>query len=139
MGRTNSPVTTRVVDVAILDLVNDLTGVLLRLLRGVGVGDVGLKVWVCQGTHMPGKVGWSTYLVAANNVAEVLVRRHVVEEYAEGRFECDGLWKRLLRRRRGSLPGLYTLQEIEEMTSWVGCCDAISVKRRFVRGPKRKL
>jgi len=81
-------VTNRAVDVAILDVLNDLTGVLLRLLRGVGVGDVGL--------------------VAADNIAQVLAGRHVAEEYAEGRFECDGLWKRLLRRNRGGLLGLYT-------------------------------
>lgn len=31
------------VDVSILDVLNDLTRVFLRLVRGVGVGDVGLR------------------------------------------------------------------------------------------------
>lgn len=37
--------TLREVDVAILDFLNDLTGMFLGLLRGVGVGDVGLEVY----------------------------------------------------------------------------------------------
>jgi len=38
--------TTREVDVATLDVLNDLTGMLLGLIGGVGVGDVGLKGFV---------------------------------------------------------------------------------------------
>lgn len=49
-GGTSSLATAGEVDVAILDFLNDLTGVLLRLLRGVGVGDVGLKICVYQMT-----------------------------------------------------------------------------------------
>jgi len=49
-GGMNLLATTRGVDVAILDVLNDLTGVLLGLLRGVGVGDVGLKDFVYQTT-----------------------------------------------------------------------------------------
>lgn len=60
-GGMNLLATTRGVDVAILDILNDLAGVLLGLLRGVGVGDVGLKDFVyqtiCTGqnelTHVP--------------------------------------------------------------------------------------
>lgn len=79
------------------------------------------------------------YLVATDDVAGILYRGHVVGEYAEDRFECDGLLKRLLRRKRGGWLGLYTQREVEEMTSWVRRCDAISVKRRFVRDPKNRL
>ena len=51
MGGMNLLVTTREVDVATLDVLDDLTGMLLGLLGGVGVGNVGLKDFVYQTTY----------------------------------------------------------------------------------------
>lgn len=50
MSGMNLLVTTREVDVATLDVLDDLTGMLLGLLGGVGVGNVGLKDFVYQTT-----------------------------------------------------------------------------------------
>ena len=53
-GGMNLLATTREVDVAILDVLNGLTGMFLGLLRGVGVCNVGLK-GSCIRQLVPGK------------------------------------------------------------------------------------
>jgi hypothetical protein len=79
--------------------------------------------------------------VAADDIAWVLGGRHIVKEDAEEAFGCGGWWKRMLRGNEQVRSPYILQQEVEGMTSWVGCCDAISVARRFThgcdRGPER--
>ena len=108
MGKGNVLAATRSkVGVAVLNLLDGLSRVLLRLVRGVGVGDVGLGSFTCQPTDgSPGAL--FTYLVTADDVAWVLDRRHIAEVYVEDVFGCGGLWKRMLRGERACLLSLYT-------------------------------
>jgi len=50
MNGINLLATTGEVDAAVLNVLNDLTGMLLGLIGGVGVGDIGLKDFVYQTT-----------------------------------------------------------------------------------------
>lgn len=48
----------------------------------------------------------------------------------------------VFRGERADFPLFYTAterQEVEDMSSWVGYCDAISVNSRFIRGCNRRL
>ena len=48
------------------------------------------------------------YLVATDDIAWILGRGHIAEEYAGDVVGCGGLRKRLVRRNRAGLLGLYT-------------------------------
>jgi len=111
--------TTREVYVATLDVLNDLTGMLLGLIGGVGVGDVGLKDLVHQ-----------TTCAEESELAHVPCghRRHCLgscqETYCRsvwrGVFGCGGLWKRLLRRKQAGSLGLYTWTGVQtgDLMGW---------------------
>ena len=111
--------TAREVNVATLNVLDDLTGMLLGLVGGVGVGDVGLRNLVYQ-TSCTGKSELAHIPCGHRRHCLGSCQRTCCRKVWRGVFGCGGLWKRLLRRKQAGSLGLYTSTGVQggDLMGW---------------------